>query len=1508
MDLAQFLKTAIRISAALAQLHRDNIVHQNIRPGNIVVSEESGDVELIGYVQDPTAPVHRDVQSEGPNLLQVLPYISPEQTGRMNRPVDYRTDLYSLGVTFYEMLSETLPFHANDSLGWVHCHIARPPQPLDEVAPEVPKVLSDIIMRLLSKVAEERYQSARGLERDLKRCLAELEAAGQIEPFPLGIWDVWDKLQIPAKLYGRSEECNALLFAFDRVVQSGTAELMLVSGYSGIGKTSVVQEVHKPIVRERGYFVAGKFEQYKRDVPYLTIAQAFQELIRQILTETKELLDGWRERLREALGNNGQLVVDLVPQLELIIGPQPPLQPMPPSEAQTRFATVLRHFIGVFAQREHPLALFLDDLQWADLASLRLLHQILTHPDVHHLFILGAYRDNEVSPSHPLVTTLEELRAAGVRLTNITLGPLSLEHLVELVVDTFHCHAERAEPLAKLLCIKTDGNPFFVTQFLTELYKEQLVRFDPAESVWRWNVAEIQAKNFTDNIVELMVGKLRRLPSGTQDAMKLAACIGNQFDVQVLAAIHEKTVEETHQDLRGAAREGLMLRRGSTYKFLHDRVQQASYTLIPSEQLAAVHLKVGRLLLKRTPESELDDRLFDIVNQLNVGVSLLENVEERYKVADLNYRAGKKAKASAAYGSATQYLSIARSALPENGWIENYALALGLHLDLAECSYLVGKFDDAVRICDEVIAFAATKMEKAAAYRVKMQVHLAAGEPVKSVPVGIECLALLGVNLVPNPEREVVLNELRKILSAFQGRRIADMIDMPPMTDPVKVIAMETLSDMYVPSLFAGANLTDLLACEMVNISVVHGRTDATAWGFALLGKTLCERVAAYKEGYDFGKLGYDMAEKYNIAVHVGAISNAMGACIVMWTHHVNMCVQYLRIGFSAALEAGQVMTATYNSVNNLAVLTFRGEPLESLYKACVASNDFLIKSNLPFLTGLPKTSERFAQNMRGLTDHFSTFDGNGFNQAEFEAELPKTMPVQQSIYNLGKLQARVFSGNFAEAVAAAAVCEELLWTLTAFIQCADIYFFSALAASSHFAEANEEERKSHLATIEKQCERLRPLSESCPDNFAAQYLLVCAEQARLENRNHDAAKLYDRAIRAARNSGFPHIEGLGNEYAARFYIGHDFSSTLPRAYLQEARACYARWGAHGKVSQLIRTYPELLESSHDPDHAPMSRRSSASAEQLDTMTAVKASQALSSEMSPDRLMTTLMRIVIEHAGAQRCCLLLPVGDSMVIAAEGMADHQGINVRMPEPGQPPLQSFLPGSLINYVRRTREKVIVNDAASNPMFSMDEYVAGERPKSLLCLPIVRNTAVVGVLYLENKLIRGAFIPRRLPLVEFLAAISLQNATLYDELAQENAERKQAEATLRKSEERLRRLVETANVVPWEADGQTVQFLYVGPQAERMLGYTLETWYEDGFLQSHLHPDDQVAALGRLAQMKDGKDHDRFDVRMIAADGRTVRMHNVVSASKREDGSILLGGFLFDLSNPEGGGPSA
>jgi PAS domain S-box-containing protein len=1498
-DLIQFLRTAIRVAGALAHLHKDGIVHQNIRPQNILVDKDTLEIKFVGIGEDPSVAAQTsDGQRQG-TPATALPYMSPEQTGRMNRPVDHRTDLYSLGVTFYEMLANALPFQANDSIGWVHCHIARPPRPLTEVAPEIPQGIADIVMRLLSKVAEERYQSARGLEIDLKRCLAELEVNGTVEPFPLGGRDTWDKLQIPAKLYGRSEECAALLTVFDRVVQTGVPELMLVTGYSGIGKTSVVQEVHKPIVRERGFFASGKFEQYKRDIPYLTITQALRELTRQILTESE--LDLWRTRLLEALGPNAQLVIDVVPQLELIIGKQPPVPPLPPTEAQGRFNKVFQRFIGVFAKREHPLALFLDDLQWADHASLKLLHHLLTQSGQQYLFLMGAYRDNEVSPSHPLVAALDELRKEHVRLTTITLGPLSLEHLTELATDTFHCHIERAEPMAKLLRLKTDGNPFFVTQFLTELYKEQLVRFDPTESAWRWTIAEIQAKNFTDNIVDFMVGKLKRLPPETQAAMQLAACIGNQSDVSVLSTIYDKGIEETHQDLRPAVREGLILRRGITYKFLHDRVQQAAYTLIPEAQRNEVHLRVGRLLLKRTPPEAIDDRLFDIINQLNVGAALITDDDERRSVAALNLRAGKKAKASSAYGSAASYLSTGVSLLPQKAWDVDYDVAYGLHTELGECSCLVGNFETTDRMCTEVLAHAKTSVEKGVAYRARIQMHIAKAEPPKAVETGLTCLRLFGIDLPASPGKQRLLDELRSILDRIQTQSVEELIDLPRMTDPERVAAIDTLTVVYPSAFWTDMNLADLIACQMVRMSMDYGNTAASATGYAFFGKALVEHLAAYKEAFRFGKLGFDLTETHNLVAAQGNVANLLGCAIASWTRHINTQAEYNRIGFQAALEAGDIPNAGFNGVNLVTAQLVRGDPLDAVYKTSVAQIDFLTKAKLMFLVDFTLGTQRYVQNMRGLTDHFSTFNGDGFDQDEYEARVRTTnINIVNMVSNLAKLQARFMSENYAEALSAAEIVKENLYSLITMIYAAEYHFFAALATAAHYGDVDDEKQREYQAALTEHSEKLRGWSESCPENFLGKHLLVSAEIARVNGRDKEAGRLYDQAVKAFRDSGFVHNEGIANELAARFYIRSGYGVTIPRAYLQESRTCYARWGAHGKVSQLVRKYPEILEVSLDPDQAPPSKRANASAEQLDTMTAVKASQALSSEMGPERLMTTLMRIVIEHAGATRCCLLLPFGEAMSLAAEGVADHQGIDVRIPEPGTATAMTTIPTSLINYVRRTREKIILNDAANHASFSSDDYITRIRPKSVLCLPIVRNTAVVGVLYLENPLVRGAFVPRRLPLIEFLAAISLQNASLYNELAHENAERKQAEETLRKATERMRRLIEIGNVVPWEADGETGQFTYVGPQAQQILGYSAEEWYAENFLKSRVHPEDQARTLERFKRAAAGEGHDDFELRILAADGRSVRLHGVVSTTKREDGTSTLGGFLFKLND--------
>lgn len=1494
MELSQFLKTGIRISSALGQVHKRGVVHRNIRPRNIIIPPDGAEVELQGGISDATAPL-LGLSAVGSSLSpEALPYISPEQTERVNRPVDHRSDLYSLGVSLYEMLTGALPFQADDALGWVHCHIAKTPRPAVEVAPSVPAIVSDILMKLLAKVAEERYQSARGLEHDLGRCLAQLQAVGRVEPFPLGMGDVPDKPEVPAKLYGRDAEVAALLEAFETSLETGAAALTLVSGYSGVGKSSLVNEVQKPILRERGFYISGKFEQFKRDIPYLTISSAFRDLIRQILGESEARLDELRGRLRAALGPNGQIVADVIPQIELIIGKQPPVPALVGAEAQTRFMTVFRDFIGVFATRKHPLAVFLDDLQWADFGSLRLLLHVITHPETKHVFIIGAYRDNEVTSSHPLMMMLDEVRKAGVPVTDIVLSPLAQEHLTELCADTFRCDAERAAPLAELLREKTGGNPFFVSHFLSELSKERLVRFDEAKSGWQWDIDEIRSKNFTDNVVELMLGKLRRLSGETQTVLMLAACIGSTPDLPTLSSISDRSEEQIVKDLAPAVLEGLVLRRGDAYKFLHDRVQQAAYALIPEGQQGREHLKIARLLRERTPDAEVSDKLFDIVYQCNLGAPLITSREEKREVAELNLRAGRKAKASSAYRSAAGYLSAGIALLSEDSWGTDYDLAYGLHLELAECEQMNGSFSEAERLAATILAHGKSKLDRAHAYRVQIELRLAQAQNRESIDVAIECLKSFGIELSFLEAKESARAELGRIREGLKERRIEDLLDLPLMTDPEMTEALSVLAAVYPSSMYTDPNFTDLVIYTMVSLSMRFGNAAPSSLGYSTFGMMLCAKFGDYDEGYRFGKLAYDLAEKHNFAVFKPGVSNVFAAAISIWKRHFREYLRCSQSGLQSALEAGSTLYSCSHHLHIVMAMLVMGEPLDKVYKASLPAVDFMTNAKLVFTVDALTGAQRFAQAMRGLTDSLSTFTGEGFDEGAFEAHLHDVMiPMVRCWYQVWKAAARYMSGDYADAAASADVARSFLVDSDSTVMVGEYYFYSALIAAAQIDNGLEDKRAEFHEKLLLHRDKLGKWAESCPENFRGKFALVAAEAARIDGKDYEAIVRYDEAVRAFRASGFVQHEGLSNELAARFYQARGFAN-IPNGCMREARSCYLRWGADGKARQLDRLYPKLLQQE---SQAPP-REHEADAEKLDSIAAVRASQALSTEIAPEVLLTTLMRTVIEHAGAQRCSLLSPKGEELVITAEAKVNNQRIDVKIHPSGQAPFASALPISLITFVKRSREKVLLDNAAAQSMFPADEYLLRRQPKSLFCVPIVRRGALAGVLYLENNLVSGAFSGRRLALLEFLAAISLDNTTLHAELAQENAGRRQVEETLRQSEERLRGLLETANVVPWEADGDTLKFTYVGPQVVGLFGYPQSQWYTDDFLRAHIHPDDREQALAWLRGVTDKK-HGDFEFRMLTIGGRPLWLHSVLSATARPGGGKALGGFLFNVT---------
>ena len=766
LQVGHFLHLAITIAAALGRAHRRGLIHKDIKPANILVNPTTGAIKLTGFGIASRLPRERQAPAPPEFIAGTLAYMAPEQTGRMNRSVDFRSDLYALGISLYQMLTGTLPFTASDPMELVHCHIARQPVPPSERLENVPAPVSAIIMKLLAKTAEERYQTAAGLEGDLRRCLADWEREGRIDDFPLGRYDIPDRLLIPEKLYGRAREVETLLATFDRIVESGAPELVLVSGYSGIGKSSIVNELHKVLVPPRGLFASGKFDQYKRDIPYSTLAQAFQSLVRPLLGKSDAELSGWRGALLEALGPNGRLMVDLVPELKLIVGDQPLVPELPPQDAQRRFQLVFRRFIGVFARPEHPLALFLDDLQWLDAATLDLLEELLTRSDVRHLMVVGAYRDNEVTTAHPLRRKLDAIRNAGGNVAEITLIALAREHLGQLIADALRCDPASVSPLAQLVHEKTGGNPFFAIQFMSSLAEEGLLTFDHDAVRWSWNLDRIHAKGYTDNVVDLMVGKLTRLPADTQNALQLLACLGNSAELATLSLVLGISDEEVHAALWPAVHQELVERLADAYRFAHDRVQEAAYSLIPEDRRSETHLRIGRRLAAHTTPEKQEEAIFDIVNQLDRGAALITSRDEREQLAKLNLLAGRRAKASTAYASALTYLVTGAALLAEDAWARRHELAFELELLRAECEFLTGAMAAADERLTGLSGRAANTMERALVACLHIDLSTTLAQSSRAIAVGLHYLRHLGIDWSPHPTDDEVRREYDRILVA----------------------------------------------------------------------------------------------------------------------------------------------------------------------------------------------------------------------------------------------------------------------------------------------------------------------------------------------------------------------------------------------------------------------------------------------------------------------------------------------------------------------------------------------------------------------------------------------------------------------------------------------------------------------------------------------------------------------------------------------------------------------
>ena len=1372
LPIVTFLRVAIAVSNAVGRLHRCGLVHKDIKASNILIDPESGDARLTGFGIASRIPRERQ-RIEPPELIAgTLSHMSPEQTGRMNRSIDSRSDLYSLGVTFYHALTGSLPFNASEPMEWVHCHIARnPPPPKSSSTEGIASPLAAIVMKLLAKTPEERYQTAAGVEHDLRRSLDDWDSRGAIAEFPLGERDQSDRLLITEKLYGRDREIATLLSAFDAAVASARPRLVLVSGYSGIGKSSVVGELQKAIVTPRGLFASGKFDQLKRDVPYATLVQAFRGLSRQLLAKPEAELTEWREQLCRALNPNGALVIDLIPELKLVIGEQPSIPDVPPAAAKSRVQMTLRRLIGVFAQADHPLALFLDDLQWLDEATLDLLENLLVQAEPQHLLLVGAYRNNEVDATHPLMRRLSRIRESGATVEEVVLGPLEHKDLNAWFAEALHCQPERTMPLTQLVREKTAGNPFFANQFLQELLADDLITFDASDAGWRWDLGPIRSKGYTENVVDLMVGKLSRLPRATQEALRTLACVGNTSSSSTLAVVHGTTQEQLHSDFWEALRLELIVRSDDLYRFVHDRVQEAAYALVPQEQRAPTHHRIGRLLAARIAPEEREEDVFEIVGHFNRATALLTDPEERYEIAMLNLVAGKRAKKAGAFASALRYL-VEGAGLVEDDGGRRHDLAFELGLQRAECEFLTGDMTSAEQHLRILSLRAVNVIERCAVACLEANVYFATQQAERGLSACLECLQQAGLDIPLQASDAEAAIAYDKTFSKLKGVGIDEVAALPSMTDAEARGILEVLRAVHNCAASVSAACTIVTVCAAIDLILERGIHDTAPHAFAQLGYLAAWRFNDFEAGFRFGELGHELIERRALFRFEGIVCLNVSTLVMPWARHVTRCRSVIRRIFEVAHNTGEpyLLVAAGNIL--LSNLLLGADPLPEVEREAEICLTFCRTGSYRDHSDALKTQMALIRGLRGLTPHFGVLEDE-----RFERRIETGFATQPHIealecwYWIRKLQARFFACDYATALDASHHATKGSLTQSAgMLELAEHELYSALTRAALCDSTTSDEGRQHFEAIASHRQQLEVWARYCPENFKNRLLLVDAEIARIERRDPDSMRLYEQAIRSARDNGFVNNEALAFEIAARFYADRGFDR-IAGTYMREARDAYRQWGADGKVRQLEGQYSYL--TAEDPPSDPI-RTVLASVEHLDLSTVLKLSQTVQGETDLDKLIAAIMRLGVEHAGAERGLLLLPHSDGYRIDAEAKSTSEGVTVDLQQ--RQAGRRDLPQSVLQYVLRTGQRVLLQDAAATSEFADDEYLRQHHARSVLCMPLLKQTRVAGIIYLENNLTSGAFTPARIALLEVLAsdaAISLENARLYHDLRERERE---------------------------------------------------------------------------------------------------------------------------------------
>ncbi len=1364
-NISRFLDIAVKITGILRQIHGKNVLHRDLKPSNILINPDTGAVKItdFGLSADITSGPGELDGTE--SALGTIAYMSPEQTGRMNRTMDARSDLYSLGVIFYELLTGTVPFFSRDPVEVVHGHLARKPVPPGELNPSVPPPINDMVMKLLEKAPENRYQSCGGLLSDLIQCRKLSGEQGGLEGFLIGASDIPETLSLPATLYGR-ESLFATIMAGSNTARRGGKSLILIEGTRGSGKTAVMQEIRGRLSRESCFLLSGESGP-GGTIPYGHLINSVRDLVRELLTEPKEKLELWRSMLSSALGAQGRVLTEMVPDIEKITGPQPELPRLGMEEGLNRFIFVFKNFLSVFL-REKPVILLLDDFHDADLPTYSLIQSLLLDPSIGHLMVAATYRDDAVDRSHRLKIMESIVAGSGVEVDIIALTPLSEQNVRGFIESALRRSDEGTAALASAVHGKTGGNPFFLHQFLLSLFRDGILSVD-FDRGWIWDMEAIRTTAVTDNVADLLAARIDHLPEPARETLTYAACMGRRFDIDMLVKLTGRPVSAIIADLEPALVEEIIEPIGPRFQFRHNRIHETVCLLIPDETSGRIHLAIGRAMNDDLvgDGDEREDTLYHIVNHMNRGAAFIDGNEDRIVLAGLNRKAAMKSHASAAYDAALNYAVTGMSLLPPDSWNSHYRLSIDLHLLRAQCEYITSSFSEAEKYFDETIAHSRSAGEKARIHIDKSQLFLGMGNHRKAIKEALKGLGHLGITLPRKPGYRHILCGIVTVRMARAFRTIRNLEELKSLKSKNMMIAMELLLQLAYSSYFVNTKLMSLAVLLMVRITLRHGNSSYSGFAYSMYGMIIGYILGDRTGGYRFGLLSLRINNRFfNPSVHYKTTS-AFALFLNHWKSHTATCMEYFEKAYTRAREAGDLSFAGYLASWMSWTSFILGERLDLFEQRCRGYMSFFeqFKSGNEYVI---YAFQGYVLNLSGVAPQPGNLSNGLFNEEIFGRVTNKTLLYS---FYLCKSHLSILFGNYRQGLKMVEKMRENSNGVLGLPILPHLYFFSALVYAVLIGEKTAERRR-FRREFRRNLGELKKLSAQSPVNWLHMHLLAEAEHARLKGRILKAQDLYDRSIEAARAGKFIHDEALACETAARFYMSRGKKNTA-RAYLSDARSSYLRWGATGKVRDLDDLFPELLISARaeqPPESSPeMTGDDSSSGNRIagfDLMAALRLSMEISSDIHLDNLMMNIMKIILMNAGAERGVLILARNDELRIEIEGGTGEGSLSTRESIPVEG--SGFVPETIIRYVERTRDTVILDNAAAKGLFAGDPYVLQHRTKSVLALPLVRNDVLEGIIYLENNVAENAFRRDRVQVLQILgtqAAVSLQNAVLFE-----------------------------------------------------------------------------------------------------------------------------------------------